>query len=471
MSGDAPQGAARKTVVAVSGLGAFLAFLDVTIVNVAFPDIRASFPGTSLEALSWVLNAYNVIFAALLVPAGRYADSFGRERAFAWGVGIFAAASLLAALAPSAGILIASRVIQAVGAAIIVPTSLALLLAVFGVRERATAVALWGAAGAVAAATGPSLGGALVSAFDWRAIFLVNLPLGALTLWLLGRLAVERAADRVRLPDPLGIVLLTGGMALLALGVVQGHAWGWGNASIVGSLSGAVLLLVAFGWRSMGHARPAVDLHLLRDPACSVANVGTMLFGIAFYGMLLTNILFLTQTWGYSAVTAGLALTPAPVLAAISAGPAGRIADRAGQKVVIVPGVALYVAGAVYLLANAGTTPNYVGDFLPTACLIGVGIGLAFPALSSAAVASLDAVWFGTGSAINAAARQVGAVIGIAVVVSLLSASAGDPLEGYQDSWRAIAIACAAVGPVALLWPRPRADVAPAGALGKDVAA
>jgi EmrB/QacA subfamily drug resistance transporter len=453
--------AGRSTIVAITSLGAFLAFLDVSIVNIAFPSLRASFPGASLETLSWVLNAYNVVFAALLVPAGRYADSIGRRRAFALGVAIFTVASFVAAVAPTVGVLIASRVLQAVGAAIIVPASLALMLTVFGIEQRATAVALWGAAAAVAAATGPTLGGALVTAFDWRAVFLVNLPVAALTLSLVPRLPAKRAADRVRLPDMLGIVLLSAGMALLALGVVEGQDWGWGSAKVVGSFSCAAVLLAAFVARSARHPNPAVDLRLLREPSCAIANVGTMLFAMAFYGMLLTNVLFLTGIWGYSAVEAGLALTPAPLLTTVTARPAGRLADRFGQKMLIVPGVMLYVVGAWYFLTRLGTAPDYAGDFLPGACLLGVGVGLAFPSLSSAAVASLDGVWFATGSAINAAARQFGAVIGIAVVVGILSSHARGALDGYQDAWRAITLVCATVVPVALLWPRPRTEPAP----------
>lgn len=459
--------AGRKAVIAITSLGAFMSFLDVTIVNVSFPSMRASFPGTSLEALSWALNAYNVVFAALLVPAGRYADSIGRRRAFTIGVGIFAVASAMAAAAPSAGVLIVARVIQAVGAAIIVPTSFALLLAVFGIRQRASAVALWGAAASVAAATGPTLGGALVSAFDWRAVFIVNIPLAALTLWLVARVPADSRDDRARLPDVVGIVLLAGGMALLALGLVEGHDWGWGSAAIIGSLAGGLVLLMAFAARTARHPNPAVDLRLLRDPSCAVANLGTMLFATAFYGMLLVNVLFLTGTWGYSAVGAGLALTPAPILTTLIARPAGKLADRFGQKVLIVPGLVLYVLGAWSFAVRMGSSPDYVADFLPGACLIGIGVGLAFPSLSSAAVASLDYVWFATGSAINSAARQIGAVIGIAIGVAILSAHPGGALAGYKDAWRAITGVCAAGIPLALLWPRPRTDLAPAAPVAR----
>ena len=205
-------------VLLVTAVAVFMGFLDVSIVNVAFPDIARSFSGTSQATLSWVLNAYNVVFAALLVPAGRAADLVGRRRMFFIGLGVFLAASALCAAAPSAGALIAARVLQAVGAAILIPTSLGLLLPEFPAAQRATATSIWAATGAVAAATGPSLGGVLVEAADWRWVFLINLPIGLIALIPARRLLREyKDESHGAIPDLAGAALLMAGVGLIAL--------------------------------------------------------------------------------------------------------------------------------------------------------------------------------------------------------------------------------------------------------------
>lgn len=445
----------------MSALGAFVAFLDVTIVNVAFPSIRESFPDTSLPTLSWVLNGYNVAFAALLVPAGRYADSIGHRRALVAGLVLFAVASVAAGAAPAAWVLIVARVVQAVAAAVIVPASLALLLGAVPRERRAAGVGLWGAAAAVASATGPSLGGALTTAVDWRLVFFVNVPICAAAL-MLARGVPERRVQRVAVPDVAGAVLLAAALGLLALGIVQGESWGWSSARVVGSFAAALVLVAAFLVRSRRRPTPAIELALLSHPYVRAANVGTLVFAAAFYGMLLNNVLYLTQVWGYSTLEAGLALTPAPLLAAAVAAPAGRIADRHGHRLVIAPGALIYAAGAAYLIVAMGTSPNYVADFLPAAVLIGIGVGLSFPALSSASVAPLDDSRFATGSGVNAAARQLGAVVGIAVVVAVLSAATPtDPQAAFRDAWLFIALCGGAAAPLALARLSGRAEAGP----------
>src|SRR3954468_106772 len=241
----------RWKVLLVTAVAVFMAFLDVTIVNVAFPSIGHAFPETSLAGLSWVLNAYNIVFAALLVPAGRLADLLGRRRMFFVGMGLFLSASALCGLAPSAEFLIGARVIQAAGAALLVPTSLGLLLPEFPPERRATATALWGAIGGVAAATGPSLGGLLIEWADERLLFFVNLVLGAAVLVPARRLLREtRDPDRGAVPDALGIALLAGGVGALSLAIVEAPDWGWGSSRILLVFAAAVLLLGGFVWRS-----------------------------------------------------------------------------------------------------------------------------------------------------------------------------------------------------------------------------
>src|SRR3954454_12925951 len=253
----------RWKVLLVTGVAVFMAFLDVTIVNVAFPSIREAFPSSSLASLSWVLNAYNIVFAALLVPAGRLADLLGRRRVFCTGLGLFMAASALCGLAPGPWWLVSARVLQAAGAALLVPTSLGLLLVECPLERRASATALWGAIGGVAAATGPSLGGLLIDWSGWRLVFFVNLVLGA-AAWVPARrlLRETRDPDRGAVPDALGIGLLTGGVALLSLAIVEAPSWGWASSRVVGALVGGGVLLALFVWRSAVVKHPVLELSL-----------------------------------------------------------------------------------------------------------------------------------------------------------------------------------------------------------------
>jgi EmrB/QacA subfamily drug resistance transporter len=432
-----------------------MGFLDVTIVNVAFPDIRASFPHSSLASLSWVLNAYNVVFAALLVPAGRVADIVGRRRLFFIGLLTFLAASAICGAASSVDMLVAARVVQAVGAAILVPTSLGLLLPEFPLEQRATATALWGATGAVAAATGPSLGGVLVHATDWRLVFFVNIPIGLAALVPARGLLREYKQEGGRLPDLLGSVLLTLGVGALSLGIVKGPAWGWGDTRTIAALAAGVLLLIALVYRSSTHASPVFELSLFKVRSFSVAVSGTFLFSLAFYALLLCNILFLTEVWHYSILKAGFAVTPGPLMAAVSAAVSGRFADRYGQRVLAVPGPLVFATGCVLFAATLGTDPHYLTHYLPATILTGTGVGMSFASFSSAAVAELPPTRFATGSAIAACLRQVGAVLGISVLIALLGS--GQSLHTFHQAYALMAIPSAAAGILAIGLGRVRA--------------
>src|SRR5918912_3074323 len=252
-------------VLLVTSVAVFMSFLDVTIVNIAFPDIRASFAGSSLAGLSWILNAYNIVFAALLVPSGRIADRVGRRRVFLAGLLTFLGASAAAGLAPTVEVLVAARVVQAVGAAALVPTSLALLLPEFPLAQRATATGIWGATGAIAAALGPSLGGTLVEAAGWRWVFFVNVAIGLPALIPARRLLREsREANPGPLPDGVGVGLLVAGVALLSLGIVKGQDWGWGGGRVLGALGAGAVALVLFAVRSSRHPAPVVEAGLFR---------------------------------------------------------------------------------------------------------------------------------------------------------------------------------------------------------------
>src|SRR3954447_11545953 len=447
-------------VLLVTSVAVFMSFLDATIVNIAFPDIERSFPDASLGDLSWILNAYNIVFAALLVPAGKVADILGRKKMFFIGLWTFLAASALCAFAPSVDLLIAARVLQAVGGAIIVPTSLGLMLPEFPAAKRATATAFGGATGAVAAATGPSLGGVLVDLTSWRWVFLVNLLIGIPAVFPARRLLVERLdedAHRV-LPDALGVVLLTAAVALLSLGIVKGPDWNWDDR-VVASAAAGVVLLVAFLLRSRRHAVPVIELSLFKIRSFAVASTAVFVFSVAFYALLLCNVLFLTQVWDYSILKAGFAVTAGPLTAAVFSVIGGRLSDAYGQRVVAVPGGLIFAAGAFLLTLMPGAEPNYWGHMFPAMIVTGAGVGLSFASLSSAAVAQLPPHRFSTGSAVSAAFRQLGAVLGISVLLAILGTPSppAAAIDAFHHAWALMAIGGAGAATIALGLGRVRA--------------
>jgi EmrB/QacA subfamily drug resistance transporter len=451
--------ARRWKVLAVTSVAVFMALLDVTIVNIAFPDIRGSFPQDSLGDLSWILNGYNIVFAAALVPAGRLADRVGRKRMFIAGVVVFLAASALCGMSVSVVMLVAARVLQAAGGAILTPTSLSLVLPEFPVEQRATATALWTATGAVAAAAGPSLGGVLVDWQGWRAVFFVNLAFGLPALIPARRLLREsRDTEASGWPDGIGAALLAVGVGAVALAIVKGPQWGWASGRTVGAFAAAALMLVLFLARSAHHPTPVIELGLFRVRSFTVANAGGFVFSIGFFALLLCNVLFLTTVWHYSILGAGAALTPGPITAAVMAPLAGRLADRFGQRAIAVPGSLLFAAGSALFILRTGTTAHYWTAFLPAAVLGGAGIGLSVPAFGSAAVAELPSSRFATGVAITSCFRQIGAVVGVAVLVAVLgAASVANPVNAFHRCWAAVVCAGIVSALIALTLGRVRA--------------
>ncbi len=445
----------RWQVLLVTSVAAFMGFLDVTIVNIAFPAMRASFPADSLAHLSWVLNAYNIVFAAALVPAGRLADRYGKRRFFLLGIGIFLTASAVCGFAWNVDVLIAARTVQALGAAILVPTSLGLVLPEFPIEQRATATSLWGATGAAAAAAGPVLGGLLVSWESWRWVFFVNLLIGIPAIVPARRLLRESRNPAASFPDPLGTALLAGAVAALSLGIVEGPSWGWSSPAVLAAFAVSAILAPLFVLRSARHRAPVFELSLFRVRSFSVANAGVFVFGMGFFALLLCNVLFLTSVWHYSVLLAGFALVPGPIMAMLSAPVGGRLSDRFGQRVVTFPGGLLFAAGALYLVLRAGVHPAYWTEFFPGVLLTGTGVGLSFSGFSSAAVARLPRDRYATGSAISTTSRQIGAVVGIATLIAIL----GTPttLHSFDRAWALMVVTGGGAGLLGLALGRVRA--------------
>jgi EmrB/QacA subfamily drug resistance transporter len=423
-------------VFVVTVAAAFMVALDLSIVNVAFPSIRRSFPDVSTASLSWVLAAYSVVFGALLLGAGRIADRSGRRRIFLLGLLTFTVGSLLCGVAPSAWLLIGGRVVQAVGAALLMPASLALLLTATPAAARAQAVAMWGGISALAVATGPSLGSLLIDAGGWRWAFFVNLPI-AVAAGIATRRIVPESAIGGPVPDLLGVAMLSGAVASLALAITQGGDWGWSTLRIEALFLLAPILAVLAVRRSARHQAPAIDLDVFKSRTVALANAATFLYAVGFFGMLLANVLFLTSVWHYSTLAAGLAITPGPLVVAALSGPSGRLAGRVGYGPVLVAGGLTFAAGLLFYVTVVGVQPHYLTHWLPGGVLVGIGVALSFPVLSAAAVAGLPQERFGIGGAVNQTARQIGAVLGVAILIAIVGTptSLENALSRFRAAW------------------------------------
>lgn len=443
-------------VLAVAGSGAFLAFLDSTIVNVAFPSIRTSFPSSSLSALSWVLNAYNLVFAGCLVAAGRFADLLGRRRMFVIGTTVFVVASAGCAAASSVAMLIGFRVVQGVGCAILVPASLAMVIEAFPAEKLTEAVTLWGATAALAAGLGPPIGGALVSAGNWRLAFVINIPLGLVAVLLAQRVAVEsRAPGRRRLPDVLGTVLLIAAFTGLTLAVIQGHEWGWTSPAVLGAFAAALVLFMGFAAQNARHPVPVLDPDLLHQRRFAVANLTTIVAAAGFYAYGLTHILWLRYVWGYSLFQAGLAVAPGALAAAVAAAVLGRVAERHGHRPIIVGGALVWALALTWYVTQVGVHPDFLGEWLPGQLISGIGVGATLPVVAGAAVDGVGGGRYAAASAAVSSTRQFGAVLGIAILVAIIGTpTAVSAATDFRHGWAfsagcfvAAALVAVALGP------------------------
>jgi EmrB/QacA subfamily drug resistance transporter len=464
MSGHSPR--SRLPLLLACG-ASFLALLDVTIANLAVPDLARDFD-VGVTSLSWVVTLYTILFAALLAPAGRLADVVGRRRLFVAGVATFTVASLLAAAAPTFGLLLAARGVQGVGAALLLPASLAFVLADTPPERRQAAIGLWSASAALAAAAGPALGGVLVDAFDWRALFLINVPVGA---WLIARslrlrVAEERAAWG-QLPDAAGAALLAASVGLLVLGLTEAETWGWTDAATLGCLAVAVVAGGLAFARSVRHLSPAIEIALWQNPAYAAANGVSVLFGAGLFATLLLGVLFLVEVWGYSELEAGLAMTPGAVAAAAVGTAIGRAARKPSPRALVVGGGLVLAATSAALALWLPSEPDFLGAWLPGGLGLGIGVGAVSVGVSTAAALSVAPAKFAAATGLNIAARQVGGALGVAILAALLAgrtpADGADPFLLVYWMMAATAAGAALVG----LWLRPpgaRAARAPAAA-------
>ncbi|WP_259464455.1 MFS transporter [Streptomyces sp. TLI_171] len=436
-------------------LAVFMTNLDLWIVNVALPAMGTTFAspqghGATLGSLSWVLNAYAIVLAALLVVAGRIGDRIGQRPVFLAGVSLFTLASLACALAPTLGWLVAARTLQAVGAAAQLPTSLALLLATVPAERRTHATRNWAAVGGLAAAAGPVAGGLLVQ-IDWRWIFVINVPIGIATVLAgLRTLPATTRREQGRLPDLLGALLVTVSIAALSGALVQGPAWGWTNPRTLLLIVLALAAGAGFIVRSLRHSRPLFELHLLRLPRFGAASAGTFVFGVAFAIMLLSNVLWCQEVWHWSALRTGLAMVPGPALVPVVTLLTARAAQRRGHGPLVAAGGALFAAAMLWRAAFASVAPDYWKDLLPSMVLGGVGVGLALGTLVAAGVTSLPGHRAATGSALVNSVRQISATVGVALLVAVVGSEVGPAQrQDFRIAWliaAALAVVTSAVG-------------------------
>ncbi|HWD11329.1 MAG TPA: MFS transporter [Solirubrobacteraceae bacterium] len=435
-------------------VGVFMSSLDLFIVNIAFPAIARHFGGASLASLSWILSGYAIVFAALLVPAGRWADAFGRKRAFLLGLGVFVGASAACALAPSVGFLIAARLVQAAGGALMLPTSLGLMLPEFDVHERHVAIGVWAATGGIAAAAGPPLGGLLVQA-DWRWVFLVNVPVGLLGLGFGLRTLAERRELGAARPDVLGAGALIVAIGALVVAIVKGQEWGWSSASVIALALVTAILLPAIWWRSQRHPAPIIEPSMLRVRSFGLAVGASVVFFGGFGAMLLAGVLFLTSVWHEGVLTAGLMLFPGPAMATAFSLPSARLGARYGYRLPGVIGSLMFAAGSLWFITRTGNRPAFASEYLPGSMIGGAGVGLVIPTLTGAGASSLAPERFATGAAILTMGRQIGAALGVAILVAVLGTATRNAAD-FHTAWLitvagglATGIALAAIGPPA----------------------
>jgi EmrB/QacA subfamily drug resistance transporter len=419
------------TVMAVSAGATFLAFLDTTVVNVAFPALREDFPATSVAALSWTVSAYAVLFAALLTPAGRLADVIGRRKLLLGSMAGFVLASALSAAAPNIDVLIAARALQGFFAAGMIPAALGVVLAEVPPERRVAAVGVWGAAGSLAAAAGPSLGGVLVEYTSWRAVFLINVPIGLYLVFIGLRGIRKDVPSGHQLPDIVGTAALTAGIALFVLGLTEGENWGWTDGRTLGALLAGAALVAGALLRSASHPAPAVEMSLWRSRTFAMANLTSLFAGMSMFAWLLSGPLFLTTVWDYSILKAGLAVTPGALTSAVAALAIGRRADPRAQRRVITASMLVFAGVALWMYGALGVEREFLAIWLPAGVIGGAALGASLTGLSTAAATSVPLTRFATGIGLNTTGRQVGGAVGVAATAALLAGSGLLGPDGY----------------------------------------
>jgi EmrB/QacA subfamily drug resistance transporter len=444
--------AALGWVVVLTGIGSLMAALDTLVVSTALPTIRLDL-GASLEELEWTVNAYNLSFAVLLITAAALGDRYGRRRLYAIGLGLFAAASAACALAPTAGALIAARAVQGAGAALLLPLGLALLSAAFPPERRGAAIGLFSGVTGLSVASGPLVGGAVVEGLAWEWIFWLNVPIGLLAIPLVLTRMKESFGGDTTLDLP-GLALVTGGALGLVWGLVRGNSAGWESLEVVGSLAAGALLTIAFvAWELRARA-PMLPMRFFRSRAFSAGNAAIFFTFASLFGAVFFFAQLLQTALGFGPLGAGLRLIPWTVTFITVAPIAGALADRIGERPLMVGGLSLQAVGMGWIALIAGPGLTYAEFVLP-AIVAGVGVSMAIPAAQNSVVGSVALEAIGKAAGTNSMMRELGGVFGIAVAVAVFAgagsyASAAAFTDGFAPAI-AVTAALSLAGAVAAL--------------------
>src|SRR5262245_61563429 len=442
-------------VVALTAIGSLMAALDTLVVSTSLSAIRLDL-GASIEDLEWTVNAYNLSFAVLLIPAAALGDRYGRRRLYAGGLGLFAAASAACALAPEVGWLVAARAVQGAGAALVLTLGLALLSAAFPPEKRGTAIGLFSAVTGISVAAGPLVGGAIVEGINWAWIFWINVPIGLAAIpFVLSRIEESYGGDTgLDLP---GLGLISGAAFGIVWGLVRGNSAGWNSLEVVGALAAGLLLVAAFIARELRAAEPMLPMRCLRSRAFSAGNAAIFFTFASLFGAVFFFAQMLQTALGYGPFDAGLRLIPWTITFITVAPVVGTLADRFGERPFMVGGLSLQAFGMgwVALIADPGLT---YAEFVLPAVVAGVGISMAIPAAQNSVVGSFALEDVGKAAGANSMMRELGGVFGVAVAAAVFAgagsfASADAFLDGFAPAIGAVALLSLAGAVVALALP------------------
>jgi EmrB/QacA subfamily drug resistance transporter len=442
---------------AVTSIALFMVVLDNLVVSTALPVIRVDL-GATIEELEWTVNAYTLTFAVLLLTGAALGDRFGRKRMFMLGVGIFTAASAAAALAPSVEWLIAARALQGVGGAIVTPLTLTILSAAVSRERRGVALGAWSGIAGFAVAMGPLVGGAVVDGISWQWIFWLNVPVGLVLLPLATQLNETKGSDKAL--DLPGLALASGGLLGVVWGLVNGNADGWSSPGIVGGLIGGAALLAAFVAWELRTSKPMLPMRFFRDRAFAAANGASLAMYFGMFGSIFLLTQFFQTAQGYSPLESGLRVLPWTIMPMFVAPIAGALSDKIGGRPLMATGLALQAVGLGWIAAVSTATVGY-GSLVGPFVLSGIGMALFFAPVANVVLSAVRPAEEGKASGANNAIREVGGVLGVAILASIFARVGGyESPETFNDGLvPAIWVGAAVVGVgalLALLIPRKR---------------
>ena len=424
-------------VLVVLTTGFFMILLDTTIVNVAIPSMSTAL-NTTLDQILWVLNAYILVYAVLLITAGRLGDLFGQRNLFAIGLFVFTTASALCGLAQNPEQLILARILQGVGGALLTPQTLAILTTIFPPERRGAAFGIWGAVGGLASVAGPTLGGAIITGIDWRWIFYINVPIGIAALIATFLIVPDLRPGRHHGWDVPGIVVATAGLFAVVFGLIEGERYNWGQIEsypitipeVLGD--GAVLIVLFLVWERF-QTEPLLPLSLFADRNFAIGNWIAAAISFGMLSMFLPFTIYLQSALGFSALTAGLTMAPMSVTSMFTAPFAGRYADRVGGKYILTAGISFFTIGIASIAFVAGPNSTWV-TFLVPAIIAGFGMGMTFAPMTTVAMRNIEPRQAGAASGVLNTIRQLGAAIGSAVVGALLQSQLARTLHDQAVS-------------------------------------